>query len=74
MTTSASSKAQSESLELFLASAVAKAQASAEACVALHRCGEASASQIPTQAELREMEEACDRWFAKRARRDERAA
>jgi hypothetical protein len=74
MTTSASFKAQSESLELFLASAIAEAQAAAEACVALHRAGEAPSSQIPTPAELLEMEEACDRWLVKRARREERAA
>ena len=63
-----------ESLESFLVASIAKAQAAADACVALHRLGEEASCQIPTTAELREMDEACDRWLAKRARRQERAA
>jgi hypothetical protein len=74
MSISVSPKAHSDSFELFLVSAIAKAQASAEACVALQRFGEASSCQIPKPTELLEMEEACERWLAERARREERAA
>ena len=74
MTTSQHNLVTPESFESFLAASIAKAQAAADACVALHRLGEEASCQIPTPAELREMDEACDRWLAKRARRQERAA
>jgi hypothetical protein len=74
MTTSQTNPCTSKSFESFLAAAIVKAQAAADACVALHCFGEASSCQGPTPAELREMEEACDRWLAKRERRQERAA
>lgn len=74
MTTSQSTLVTPESIESFLAASIAEAQAAADACVALHCSGELSSCQVPTPAELREMEEACDRWLAKRALRQERAA
>jgi hypothetical protein len=61
-------------LELFFASAIARAQAAADACIALHRTREVDACPVPTPEEIRELEEACDRWIAKRANRQERAA
>jgi hypothetical protein len=74
MTTSQSTLVTPESIESFLSASIAKAQAAAEACVALHRFGESSSCQVPTSAELREIEEACERWLAKRARQEDRAA
>ncbi len=60
-------------LELFCL-AIARAQAAADACIALHRTREVDAWPVPTPEEIRELEEACDRWIAKRANRQERAA
>lgn len=74
MTTPQSNLVTPESFDSFLAASIAKAQAAADACVALHSSGESSFWQVPTPAELREMEEACERWLAKRALRQERAA
>ncbi len=74
MTTPFSSKVHPESIESFFVDSITKAQAAAEACVALHRCGEAFFDSVPTPAEIREMDDACDRWFTKRTRCQERVA
>ena len=53
-----------ETLNLILAAAVARAQAAAESCVALHRVQNAGL----TQSEWSELDAACERWLEKRAR------
>ncbi len=74
MPASALSTANPEWFESFFAASITKAQAATDACVALHRYGEAFVDPVPTPAEIREMDDACDRWFTKRTRCQERVA
>ena len=74
MTQSTSHVVTPEAHDLFLATALAKAQAAADSCVALHLCVEAKALASISLAEWSELDEVCERWLAERARRDARAA
>ncbi len=74
MTDSTLSTANPESVESFFTASITKAQAAADACVALHRYDEAFVDPVPTPAEIREMDDSCDRWFTKRTRCQERVA
>ncbi len=54
--------------EPFLAASISGAQAAALSCAAIYRLTAGVSASVPTPPELREMDEACDRWIGKRAR------
>ena len=59
-----------ESIDAFLNEAIAEANAAADACVALHRAGSSARASEPrlSAQDWLELDVACDRWLAKRAR------
>ncbi len=70
MNTTNTSSTHQSSIEQFLAEAIVRAKAAADACTALHRSGGVQLSE----SDWHELDAACERWLERRSRSQRLAA